>query len=412
MRFALLCLLSFPYSFSLFAAEDMPISGQAVKEFLPFERCLMDFVQKHSLPGATVAVAKDGQLLYARGFGWADRKKHLPMQPDSLMRIASISKPITAAAILRLAEQGRLKLDDPVLPYLEKFKPHENIHFDDRWKQITLEHLLRHTAGFDRDVSFDPMFMPKRFIKDLGTPVDRPAIIRFMLNRPLDFDPGTRYAYSNFGYCVLGRVIEQVTGKPYDKAVSELVLKPAGITRMRLGKTRLADRAEGEVHYHMPEGAAGRKSVFPDDTKPIAGPYGPFYLEAMDAHGGWIASAADLIRFATALDGRRQPGLLKADSVKKIESPSNPPVYMKKGNYYGLGWMIYPQAIGNNWSHNGLLDGTRTILIRSHDGLVMTALFNGQPVREKSFHLELDQTLWKAIGQVVTWPKEDLFRSP
>ena len=166
-------------------------------------------MQKYEIAGGTAAVAKDGRLVYARGFGWADRKNKVPMQPDSLMRIASISKPFTAAAIMRLVEQGRLKLDEPILPYLKKFGADEEKNLDPRWRQITLEHLLRHTAGFDRNKSFDPMFIPQRPSRRWI----RRAIIRYMLGKPLDFDPGTRYVYSNFGYCLLGRVIEAVTGK-------------------------------------------------------------------------------------------------------------------------------------------------------------------------------------------------------
>jgi CubicO group peptidase (beta-lactamase class C family) len=295
MRWTFLCLAFFSFSGFVGAEDVFPLTGPAAKELQPFDRRLGEWLQKHALPGGAAAVAKDGRLLYLRGFGWADRERRIPLPPDALMRIASLTKPITAAAVLRLAEQGRLKLEAPVLPYLKKFGAEDNPHLDPRWRQITLAHLLRHTAGFDRSASFDPMLMPKEFVRTLGSPLDPPAIIRFMLGRPLDFDPGTRYAYSNFGYCILGRVIEEVTGKGYEEAVRELVLQPAGIHRMRLGKTRLADRAEGEVHYYMPPGAAAVPSVFPEEKKPVAAPYGKFYLEAMDAHGGslpWSISPA------------------------------------------------------------------------------------------------------------------------
>ncbi|MBN2577431.1 MAG: beta-lactamase family protein [Pirellulales bacterium] len=412
MRPILSCLFMVITSNLLYAAEDLPVTGQKVEELRSFDRRFKELLRRHDLPGAAAAVAKDGRLVYARGFGWADRKNRTPLQPDALMRIASISKLITAATVVRLAEQGRLNLDDPVLPYLKKFGAEDNPHLDPRWKQITIEHLLRHIAGFNRYQSFDPMYMPKRFTKELGSPVKPSAIVRFMLGRPLDSDPGTRYAYCNFGYCVLGRVIEEVTGKGYEEAVRELILRPAGIARMRLGKTRPADRAEGEVHYHMSEGAAAVRSVFPEDKKPVPAPYGEFYLEAMDANGGWIASVVDLMRFATALDGRRPPRLLSPESIQKTEALSDPPVYRnrKTGEFYGLGWVIYPQpGDGNNWAHGGSFSGTRAMLIRSYDGLAMTIVLNSQPVKDKSFLLELDQTLWKAAGAVTAWPEGDLF---
>jgi N-acyl-D-amino-acid deacylase len=390
------------------ADDGASLSGREVKELRSFDRQLSEFMRKYELPGGTAAVAKDGRLVYARGFGWADEKNKIAMRPDSLMRIASISKPITAAAVLRLAELGRLKLSDPILPYLKKFGAEEEPNLDPRWKRITLDQLLRHTAGFDRDKSFDPMFIPQPG----KSPLDQPDIIRYMLGKPLDFDPGTKYVYSNFDYCMLGRVIEAATGKSYEEAVRELILQPAGITRMKLGKTRSADRADGEVVYHTRKDDQLCPSVFPEEKEPVAEPYGAFYVEAMDAHGGWIASASDLVRFASALDGRRETRLLTPESVRAIESLSEPPVYAneEKGVFYGLGWTVFPQPDGGkNWSHSGLLAGTRTLMIRSQGGLVMAALFNGIPAEKENFYLELDQTLWKAAGEVADWPKIDLF---
>ncbi len=243
-------------------------------------------------------------------------------------------------------------------------------------------------------------------------PLDQPAIIRYMLGRPLDFDPGSRYVYSNFDYCMLGRVIEAITGKRYEDAVRQMVLRPAGITRMKLGKTRLADRAAGEVVYHTRPTDKLCKSVFPEEKQLVAEPYGDFYLEALDSHGGWIASAADLVRFGTALDGQRPPRLLKPESIAKIESLSDPPVYLaanRKDHYYGLGWVIVSQPKGKYWFHDGLLAGTRTMLIRYRHGIVMAVLFNGQSAEKGNFYAELGQTLVKSADEVKKWPKGDLF---
>ena len=313
MRWTLILLVLFPLPHLLSAAEEISRTGTEVKELESFDRHITELMKKYDIPGGTAAVAKDGRLVYARGFGWADQKNHVPMQPTALMRIASVSKPFTATVIMQLIEQGRLKLKDPILPYLKKFGADTEKHLDPRWRQITIEHLLRHTAGFDRNKSFDPMFIPQL----PKPPLDQAAIIRYMLGRPLDFDPGTRFVYSNFDYCMLGRVIEAITGKGYEDAVREMVLRPAGITRMKLGRTRRADRAEGEVVYHTLKTDKPGKSVFPEVKELVDEPYGDFYLEALDAHGGWIASAADLVRFAAALDGQRSPRLLKPESIAK-----------------------------------------------------------------------------------------------
>jgi N-acyl-D-amino-acid deacylase len=407
MRWTLLLLVLFPLPRLLSAAEEISRTGTEVKELDCFDRNITELMKKYELPGATVAVAKDGRLVYARGFGWADRKNRVRMQPTALMRIASVSKPITAAAILLLVERGLLRLKDPILPYLKKFGADSEKHLDPRWRQITIDHLLRHTAGFDRDKSFDPMFIPQL----PKPPLDQAAIIRYMLGQPFDFDPGARFAYSNFGYCMLGRVIEAITGEKYEDAVREMVLRPAGITRMKLGKTRFADRAPGEVVYHVREADKPDKSVFLDERQLVAEPYGAFYLEALDSHGGWIASAPDLVRFAAALDGQRPQPILKPESIAKIASLSDPPVYLggRKDRYYGLGWIIVKQPKGGYWFHDGLLAGTRTMLIRSHRGVVMAVLFNGQSAEKGNFYGELGQTLLKAADEVKKWPKGDLF---
>ncbi|RLT08616.1 MAG: class A beta-lactamase-related serine hydrolase, partial [Planctomycetota bacterium] len=190
------------------AKNSDPTTGIDDPRFTPLNELMSGFLAKHKLPGASLAVGRGGRVLYARGFGWANVEAKNSVQPDSLFRLASISKSITGVAVMRAVEQGRLSLDDKLLPRLGELVPAEIP--DARWRDITLRHLLQHTGGWDRDKSFDAMFRAVPFAKELG--VDPPAkpehIIRVMLTKPLDFAPGERYAYSNFGYCLLGRVLE------------------------------------------------------------------------------------------------------------------------------------------------------------------------------------------------------------
>src|SRR5207302_1075124 len=125
-------------------------------------------------------------------------------------------------------------------------------HFDERWKDVTISHLLHHRGGWDRDKSFDPMFHSGPIVRELkiDPPAGADAVVRYMLRRPLDFTPGARYVYCNFGYCLLGRVIEKVTGERYEDYVKKEVLAPLGIGRMRQGRTLLKDRAPDEVKYY------------------------------------------------------------------------------------------------------------------------------------------------------------------
>jgi N-acyl-D-amino-acid deacylase len=274
--------------------------------------------------------------------------------------------------------------------------------------------LLQHRGGWDRDKSFDAMFQSVKFAKKLG--VDAPAgpatIIKAMLSEKLDFAPGERYAYSNFGYCLLGRVIEKLTGDEYEQAVKKAVLAPLGISSMRLGKTRLADRAEGEVRYYQP--SQGR-SVFESDLRqPVPVPYGAWYLEAMDAHGAWLASAEDLAKFAAAFDDADHCPILSAKSIELMhERPEGAAGYeedgAKKDSFYSLGWLnrVTTGDKLNHW-HTGSLDGTATILIRRADGRNLIALLNTR-ASPSSAHLgrAVDELLHRAANAVKKWPQRE-----
>ncbi|WP_182870030.1 serine hydrolase [Rhodopirellula sp. JC639] len=387
-------------------------SGKSDPRFASYDRLMQDFMTEHRVPGASIAVTDRGRIVFARGYGYADVAQRQPVEPNSLFRIASLSKPITAVAVLQLIEQKKLSLDDRIFDVLDYASEIEAIDdFDDRLRDVTVRHCLEHRGGWDRDVSFDAMFQSVRFADQMETdpPADQETVIKAMLSQELDFDPGQRYAYSNFGYCLLGRVIETLTDQSYEDYVKEHVLEPIGVTTMRIGATRLEGRAENEVRYYHPGTGT---SVFADDRGDrIPWPYGAWHLEAMDSHGGWIASASDLAKFAAALDDpddcpiltrrsiewmyRRPPGLAGHDADGT-----------EKDRYYSLGWsnrVVGPGKV-NHW-HTGSLNGTATIMIRRHDGKNFVALLNSR-VSPSASHLgkAIDQLLHEAANKVTDWP--------
>jgi N-acyl-D-amino-acid deacylase len=384
-------------------ATAIAVSGKRVGELAALDDIMRSLLADHEVPGAALAVSKDGRTVYSRGFGWADADHEQPVQPDSLFRIASISKPITAAAILQLAEQGRLRLDDRVLDLL-KLKPAET--GDSRLTSVTIRHCLQHTGGWDREKSFDPMFRSVLIARTLKCepPAQAQHVIQYMLGIPLDFAPGERYAYSNFGYCILGRIIETVTGKPYEEHVRTALLAPLGIQRMQIGHTLSAGRAAGEVMYH--DQARGTAVLGDKLGQEVPSAYGAWYLEAMDSHGGWIASAPDLVRFAAALNSS-----LKADSITSLLArPDGPAGYderqQPKSVYYACGWNV--RVVGENqhntW-HTGSLPGTSTILVRRHDGIDWCVLFNRRDGRDsKRMSAHADERINEALSQIRQWP--------
>src|SRR5262249_30274495 len=152
-----------------------------------------------------------------RGYGQADVENGIAVQPDSTFRIASLSKFITATAVLTLVEQGKLDLDARAFALIPQLTPLPGAVMDPRLPTITVRQLLQHTGGWDSSLSGDPMFNSTAIALAAGTapPASAETVVRYMLGRPLDFAPGTRYAYSNFGYNVLGRIIERVSGQSY-----------------------------------------------------------------------------------------------------------------------------------------------------------------------------------------------------
>jgi N-acyl-D-amino-acid deacylase len=391
--------------------KPIPVTGQANPDLASFDDMMLSFLTKHNVPGAALAVTRDGVLVYARGFGMADDGERV--QPRALFRIASISKPITAAAILKLIEEGKLKLDDRAFAMLklQPFLP-KGRKRDPRLKDITVRQLLQHTGGWDRDKSGDPMFRSVEIAQALGVPppAEPEQIIRFMLGQPLDFSPGERYAYSNFGYCVLGRIIEKVSGETYDNYVRKHVLAPLGAKASRLGKTLLAGRAPGEVTYHA-KGTA--PSVFAANLgKQVPLPYGAWCLEAMDSHGGWISSAVDLVRLASAFDKPEQCPILNKKSIATMFArPEGAAGYNAKGKprpvYYACGWQVTVAGKNkaNQW-HTGALDGTATILVRRHDGLCWAVLFNARASSRGEYLAGLiDGLVHEAADKVERWPK-------
>lgn len=384
----------------------------------PFDREMESFMRERGVPGGALAVVKDRRLVYAKGYGWADRERKIPATPASLFRIASISKPITAVGVLKLVEEGRLSLEAKAFDIV-RAEPllKDGAKADDRLARITVRQLLDHTAGWDRDKSFDPMFRATRIAEATGTvpPAKPDAVIRYMLGQPLDFDPGQRYAYSNFGYCVLGRVIEVITGQSYEKFMQQRVLAPAGIRRMRLGATLDAKQAKGEVRYYAKDEKL-TDNIFPDGARQVTWPYGGFHLEAMDAHGGWIASAVDLARFAAALDNPNASPLLKPETFRTMYAPPEPPAWRDDAGkladaFYGCGWMVRPHAASGraNYWHSGSLPGTATLLVRRWDGLSWAVLFNQRSEDSKLPDGAIDPAMHRAAAAVKEWPTHDLF---
>jgi CubicO group peptidase (beta-lactamase class C family) len=345
---AVLPVLSVPFSAFPQPAQNPDNTAEAT----PSERSSMsslasEFMQQHDVPGLSIAIGREGALVYQDAFGFADREKREAVSPMHLFRIASVSKSITSVAIFSLIEEGRIRLTDRVfgpgaITGTDYGRPPYRLDrrgVDD----ITVEDLLTHTSGGWNNSKADPMFT--------NPEMNHTRLIEWTLrSRPLEHSPGQEYAYSNFGYCVLGRVIEKVTGQPYAAYVRNSVLKRCGINDMTIAGNTLAQRRPEEVKYYGGEN-----------------PYG-MNITRMDSNGGWIARPADLVQFLMHVGGfGAPPNILKPDTIAIMTAPSN------ANSGYAKGWMVNK---ANDWWHNGSLPGTATIAVRTHSGFCWAAFAN------------------------------------
>ncbi len=399
------------------STTETPVTGQANPDLAAFDEMMLAFLKTNQVPGAALAVTKDSKLIYARGFGYADVESKRPVQPDSLFRIASISKPITAVAVLQQVEQGKFKLDDRVFDVLPAGDWLPEKH-DERLRTITIRQLLQHTGGWDRNKSFDPIGRVPAIATLLGkTPPVGPAdVIRYTLTLPLDFDPGTKYAYYNVSYLLLGRLIELATGQPYESVIKQKVLEPVGVSRMQLGRVWIDELARDEVHYYDSKRREGLAVNGPHLGTKVPLVYGAENLQAYEAHGGWIASAIDLVRFAADFDRPEASKLLQAETIKTMWAvPKGPAGHDAAGKpnslYYGCGWQVRARDGDKriNTFHSGLITGTSTILVRRYDGLNWAVLFNTDSNQHgKTLSGLVDSLVHQAADAVKRWPEQPL----
>ena len=368
-------------------------AGPEVAELSIFDQAMKDFMTSHKVSAGSLAITYQGRLVFAKGYTWSEADSPAT-QPTSLFRIASLSKAITSAGILKLVEYNQLSLNDKVMDILPFGTPDEQTP-DPNLGKVTILHLLEHLGGWHRYKAFDPMFADRKISKALGVPLPatQADIITYMNGRPLQYEPGTKFAYSNYGYCLLGRVIEQKTGLSYEEYIKRIILSPLGITRMQIGHSKLEDRAPGEVTYE-----AKKESV-----------YGAFNLENMDSHGGWIASAPELVRFAASFDKPDASPILLAESIETMFSlPATiaPENYKPSEYYYACGWNVrdYGDGRRNTW-HTGSLPGCYTFMARWSNGVNCVVLFN----KRGSGFEKIDPILSKTVRSVSDWPERDLF---
>lgn len=363
------------------------------------EDAVKTFMNKYQVPGMSVAITKDERLVYAKGYGVADKDKGTPITNNSLFRIASVSKTITGITAMKLVDDGKLDLDRKVfgtggiLGITYGNKP-----YSQHLEQITVRHVLSMTAGgdawnhvWDFGINRIDPFYQKEWLGYTQAQV----ISAVLDTRPVIEAPNTKYVYSNISLNIAGRIIEKVTGVGYEKYVQDNILKPIGIpiTSMRIGGGTLAERYSNEVVYYNP---------YPGFDQPY-----DFPVPRFDAHGGWITTSISLARLLSYADGMTaKKDILSNATWREMITPTK--VSVPTGGYsgYGLGWNA---SVNGAYWHSGGMAGTASYLLKI-GSYTFTILINTRS-NAAGFYSAIDKLCYQMSADLSlnTWMKGDQF---
>ena len=360
------------------------------------------FMARNKIKGASVAIAKDGRLVYAKGFGYANAEDSLEVNPHHLFRIASVSKLITAVTVMKLIEEEKITINEKV--FGEKGilnDPGYQKYTDKRYEDITIHHLLNHTAGWNTKIGdpvFNSLYVARKM--DIEPPAQLPDIVEYAMGHKLSSKPGKQYKYSNLGYTVLGAIIEEVTGMNYEDYVQFAILHPLGIYDMHIGNSFEEDLFVNEVKYYK-TGKMPKIWSFDGSKKLVPLVYGGNNMELLGAAGGWVASAPELAKLMVAIDGfESRPDILSAQTIKQ----------MTKGKYRSkklLGWRG-TDGYGT-WWRTGTISGTSALIMRHKNEVNWVMLVNTTTRKKSRIHNEISHTMFKALRSVDEWPGNDMF---
>lgn len=295
------------------------------------------------VPGLQIAIGVNGTLVWSEGFGYADRERNIPVTNETQFRIGSVSKPLTAAGLALLYEQGKLDLDAPVQRYVPSFPV--------KRYPITTRQLAGHLSGM-RNYSGDEPLLNRRFNRVLDG-------LRLFEHDSLLFPPGTRFGYSSPGWILISAVVEGASGQDFLAYMSQAVFRPLGMTHTA------PDRSDSVIahrtHFYDADSVTGFVTAPAVDNS------------YKWASGGFLASAEDLVKFGSAL---LEPGLLKAPSLDLLFTSQQTTTGEATG--YGVGWFVTTDGLGHRWVFHGgsSIGGTAVFGVDRDSRLVIAILSN------------------------------------
>lgn len=290
------------------------------------------------IPGLALAVAVNGRLVYAEGFGYADLEERVPAWPTTKFRIGSTSKPLTAVALMQLVEQGKVDLDAPVQKYVPSFP--------DKGAKITPRLLAGHLAGI-RHYKDDEFLIAKHYDSVLEG-------LKIFQDDPLVAAPGTKFSYSSYGFNLLSAVIQSAAGENFISYMQEHVFTPLGLVDTLADQNRPIVEQRSRFYEREKDGTLDN-APYVDNSYKWAG-------------GGFLSTAEDLVRFGSAL---LRPGFLKPESLRLLFTSQKTVSGQETG--YGMGWFVGKSQSGQPiYQHaGGSVGGTSQLIIYPDSGLVV-----------------------------------------
>lgn len=343
------------------------------------DKSIKVFMQEWNIKGMSISVMRNDSLVYSKGYGWADESKKIEMGPGNILRMASVSKLITATGIMMLQEQGKLSLADFVFGNdgILNDSTYTSIIKDPNYYKITVEDLLRHKGGFTTNAG-DPMFNTRTIIlqNHLKTPPDHDTLVKIQLKKKLSFEPGTSQSYSNFGYLLLSMIIEKVTGEDYETWMQENVLKPAHCDDFKIANNYYGERYENESRYYVQPNDEPVEE-YNNSGKKVVRCYGGNDIRALSGAGAWVASTAELARFVASIDGKPEvPDIISQESIDQMTEYFDP-------DTYSLGWNDTKPT--GEWTRTGTFSGTSALIKQFPDGECWLLITNTSTWKGPSF---------------------------
>lgn len=372
------------------------------EELEGLDKKVRSFMRQWQIKGASLSVMRNDSLLYSKGYGWADEQKGVEMQPGHILRMASVSKLITAAGIMVLQEMDSLSIKDTVFGpsgILDDSLFNSTIK-DKNYHKITVEHLLRHQGGFPRDPLFSSRDVMTQF--RLETAPTKEDFYKVVLRNRARFEPGSWQRYSNFGYLLLSEIIEKKSGMSYEDFINRHVLYPAGCYDMHIAGNYYEDKRENEVRYYTHDGDGKFIEEYNKSGRIVERCYGGNNIPLLSGAGAWCGSTAELARFVASIDGR--PGVKDILSQESINQMTE---YLDKDTF-SLGWNDTNPEKG--WSRTGTLAGTSALVKYFPDGECWILITNTSTWKGPGLPRYTDE-LFRNCRKLYSdkLPKQDLF---